>query len=437
MAQMVSTSGSLYGSIPGDPAAIHAAADAMAKASHSHGQSAVDNLDRAHRMALAAWQGSAADAFDGYIRTKVRAPLVNFTDLGGMGAPHLHTYASALEHAQKSYASSMSDSQAAFAAGTAAEHDSPEHQKAQADLTAAEEDMSAARSAALAANQRCTTRLAELQTRIPTPPAPPGHAARAGRPAAAAPDDGDGGGNPLVTFFTDYVPSAANWVYQHGPHQVLNTLGYAAEHPGETLHTTADLAMTAAGAFMVIGGGGGEAGGVAADATGVLAEVGIPLNIASAGLITAGIGTTTYYGSQAAQDLGKMYSEANSDGEAAGSGQVYTRDGELPPARDLIRNGREYKGSGTGRSKNKLPMRSDPNSTLYTRNPKTGDVTNYSVYDENGNIIKRVDLEGRSHGGVDTPHVEDYKVHTDPQTGKQSIEPLERIPRKPHAGEIP
>lgn len=92
-------------------------------------------------------------------------------------------------------------------------------------------------------------------------------------------------------------------------------------------------------------------------------------------------------------------------------GPRYPRDGRLPHARDLIRNGREFRGG-------RLPHKSTPNSVLYKRDPQTGNVTNYTVYDDAGNAIKRVDLTGRSHGGVPTPHVVTYRVERHPRTGE-------------------
>jgi hypothetical protein len=164
--------------------------------------------------------------------------------------------------------------------------------------------MGSAGAAALAANEHAAARIAALEGEVPAPPEPP-HSPSGG---------GDGGGNPFVNFFTHDIPATAGWAYNHGPHQVLNTLGYASNNLGEALQAGANAAMSAAGVLMVVGGAGGEGLGAVADATGVFVEVGIPLNVASAAVITAGVGVTGYYGSQAAQDFGKMYSEANSDG---------------------------------------------------------------------------------------------------------------------------
>ncbi|MGW4737372.1 polymorphic toxin type 24 domain-containing protein [Nocardia xishanensis] len=45
-----------------------------------------------------------------------------------------------------------------------------------------------------------------------------------------------------------------------------------------------------------------------------------------------------------------------------------------------------------------------PNGYIVKRDPN-GNITNYVQFDENGRGIKRVDLTGRPHGGVPTPHV--------------------------------
>lgn len=41
-------------------------------------------------------------------------------------------------------------------------------------------------------------------------------------------------------------------------------------------------------------------------------------------------------------------------------------------------------------------------------------VGNYAVYNERGIILRRVDLVGESHKGVDTPHVQKYLTNETP-----------------------
>ncbi|WP_460961918.1 polymorphic toxin type 24 domain-containing protein [Parasphingorhabdus pacifica] len=82
---------------------------------------------------------------------------------------------------------------------------------------------------------------------------------------------------------------------------------------------------------------------------------------------------------------------------------IYQRDAPLPHARELIAHGTEW--TQSGRNRGKFPLTAEPSQVLYKQNPHTGEITNYSVYDDKGYIIKRVDLAGSPHGGVDTPHV--------------------------------
>lgn len=108
---------------------------------------------------------------------------------------------------------------------------------------------------------------------------------------------------------------------------------------------------------------------------------------------------------------------------------TYPRNGTLPPARDLVKNGKQFQGR-------RLPNQSTPNSVLYKRDPQTGNITNYTVYDDAGNAIKRVDLTGRPHGGVSTPHVVEYTVHRNPQTGQIFVNE-DRVARSATPEEIP
>jgi hypothetical protein len=61
----------------------------------------------------------------------------------------------------------------------------------------------------------------------------------------------------------------------------------------------------------------------------------------------------------------------------------------------------------------RFPRTAGPNRILY-RTDSSGAITNYQVYDSNGNPVMRVDLQGRSHGGVPTPHVHEFERHIAP-----------------------
>jgi hypothetical protein len=86
----------------------------------------------------------------------------------------------------------------------------------------------------------------------------------------------------------DKAGDAAAWTYNHTVVPTVNGLANVGqamvEHPEDV------LAM-ALGAGAIVLGAGGEVGGVALDATGVGAVAGVPINIASAGLIATGVAT--------------------------------------------------------------------------------------------------------------------------------------------------
>ncbi|MGW0894737.1 polymorphic toxin type 24 domain-containing protein [Saccharopolyspora sp. NPDC002578] len=105
---------------------------------------------------------------------------------------------------------------------------------------------------------------------------------------------------------------------------------------------------------------------------------------------------------------------------------VYRRDQPLPHARELIENGTQW--TGTGRGGGKVPLTAEPNQVYYRTDPQTGVTTSYSVYDEQGYIIKRVDLAGRPHGEVPTPHVLHYQLNVDTRTGTTRVGPSKEQP---------
>ena len=75
------------------------------------------------------------------------------------------------------------------------------------------------------------------------------------------------------------------------------------------------------------------------------------------------------------------------------------------PASSLIIRGIEVSG--------RFPVEvTIPNAVFYRRDGKQ--ITNYIVYDDNGRAIKRVDLTGKAHAGIPTPHVVEYRHHLSP-----------------------
>lgn len=65
-------------------------------------------------------------------------------------------------------------------------------------------------------------------------------------------------------------------------------------------------------------------------------------------------------------------------------------------------------------TRGKLPLRDGPPGEILVKRAPDGSVSNYAVYGPDGLIVKRVDVTGRSHAGVPTPHTVDYVYDTNP-----------------------
>lgn len=78
--------------------------------------------------------------------------------------------------------------------------------------------------------------------------------------------------------------------------------------------------------------------------------------------------------------------------------------------------------SGSRVVSGRFPRTAGPDDILVRRG-SGGEVTNYQVYGPDGLPLKRVDVTGRSHRGVDTPHVVEFEQHVNPTTGEVFVRP--------------
>jgi filamentous hemagglutinin len=98
------------------------------------------------------------------------------------------------------------------------------------------------------------------------------------------------------------------------------------------------------------------------------------------------------------------------------------------PAGNLLRSGTQHRAGN-------LPAEGGPPNGVLFKADEQGRYTNYTVYDEHGRAIKRVDLTGASHGGVPTPHVVLYR-HNYAPNGRVSVNAERRV-RPARTDEIP
>ncbi|WP_409995888.1 polymorphic toxin type 24 domain-containing protein [Halomonas sp. DP4Y7-2] len=76
-----------------------------------------------------------------------------------------------------------------------------------------------------------------------------------------------------------------------------------------------------------------------------------------------------------------------------------------------------------------------PSGTVF-RAVNQGNITSYAVYDANGMIVRRVDVTGAAHNGVQTPHVLEYGRNRFPD-GSIRVQSPRADPRPSTLDEIP
>lgn len=365
------------------------------------------------------WRGPAGDAF----RDRFHGQPARWTEAGNefhAAANALYDYLHTLRAAQQRAAEAISryargeaatanaknahDRQVTEARGKGDTTEIPFNDPGEADRAGARADLDAARGNVDTAGH---TAAALVRKATESAPERPGFWSKVGDVLG---DVGDGlvdGGKTVVNDLASFGNAMV-------------------QHPGDSAAMLGGMLLAGVSA-------GGEGLGVALDATGVGAVAGVPLNVVSAAGIATGVGLAgagaVDLAQHATSDSRVEPLRMNSEGSGTGGSSQQ-------PASDLIKNGQQYKGTG-GRAGNNLPVENGPkDGTLYKTDPQTGKVTNYTTYDSEGRAVKRVDLEGRPHGGVDTPHVVEYERNTNPKTGQVFVRPSNEV-RAAFPWEIP
>ncbi|MFJ2486387.1 hemagglutinin repeat-containing protein [Pseudomonas sp. NPDC087639] len=78
-----------------------------------------------------------------------------------------------------------------------------------------------------------------------------------------------------------------------------------------------------------------------------------------------------------------------------------------------------------------FPNEGGPKSGTFYRANNRGEITSYAVYDAEGRILKRVDITGKAHAGVPTPHVIEYGRNTLPDGSIRVQSPSTKNPPRP------
>jgi len=133
-----------------------------------------------------------------------------------------------------------------------------------------------------------------------------------------------------------------------------------------------DLAGIAGGLGLIVAGAGGEVGEAAFDVTGIGALVGVPINIASAGVIVAGAGGVAYGGTHLGSDITHMSAGDGGTPPDSGPGQWGSATGKGGSERAW-----QYQESKTGRPRT---------DGYHVDNPATGKSVEFDDY-QDGNLI--------------------------------------------------
>ena len=174
---------------------------------------------------------------------------------------------------------------------------------------------------------------------------------------------------------------------------------------------------TVAGLTLMAAGEAGDEAGLALCVTGIGCLAGAPLVAVSTTGIVYGADTSVDGAKNIGDGINQAFSETSDDS------------GGSAPSRIDLSKGRQVSG--------RFPKSSSKNEILY-RKKDTGIVTAYAVYDDEGLIVKRVDLDPDSapHAGIPAPHALDMEFNTNPNTG-QVYRIWAKMPRALRPDEFP
>jgi hypothetical protein len=301
--------------IPGNPAVLTATAAAW----RHYGDALTEAGTGLQRIETTqGWTGPAGDAF----RAKFQGQPSQWLQAGGCfddAAGALDRYVSTLQWAQAQAADAIGQWNRGQAATQQAEQVHAQNEQATGQSTpftdpgaslrqAAQNTLGAARAQLNSAGNAAAAAVGAARDQAP---AQPGFWSDVGDFFSGLGADAENLGGTVVNAFASFGNAVLN-------------------NPGDTVTTIAGAALTVLGA-------GGEVGGVALDATGIGALIGVPVNVVSAGAIVAGV-------SMAAAGGGDLARHAAGDDrvEPMRTDHTGVSDGEFEPAEG-------FRGSDFGR----------------------------------------------------------------------------------------
>lgn len=84
----------------------------------------------------------------------------------------------------------------------------------------------------------------------------------------------------------------------------------------------------------------------------------------------------------------------------------------------------------------KFPKTGEKSDAILYRADHDGSITSYATYDNKGMIVKRVDMKGKAHNDITTPHVVEWGRNTKASDGVKRVTSPRENPRKPRPNEL-